>query len=267
MHPFDQATTVAPAADQHPGHFTAELTAAWSGGRGPHGGVIAAIVVRAMSETIQDSGVTPRSLTLHYLRAPAAGEVQIAVELRRSGRRTANLSATMTQDGRECVLALATFAHAIAELDSWTADPPRLEPFDQAVTVPPAPGRPPFMDFLDMRVGIGPAVFSGAETAVSGGWLQFRQPRPIDPLAVAFFTDAWFPIPFLRVSEPVDVPTLDLTIHFRDALSPALAPQAVAVRFESASAGSGTFTEDGTVWTAGGRLIAQSRQTALLAAI
>ena len=37
-------------------------------------------------------------------------------------------------------------------------------------------------------------------------------------LAVAFLMDAWIPAVFTRVSEPLAVPTVDLSVHFRASL-------------------------------------------------
>ena len=49
----------------------------------------------------------PRTLTVHYLRAPAAGPVEIEVTVERSGRTVTNVSARLSQDGRLMALALA----------------------------------------------------------------------------------------------------------------------------------------------------------------
>ena len=53
--------------------FDAAVADGWSAGRGPHGGYLAAMLLRALIETVDDAQRSPRSLTIHYARAPAAG--------------------------------------------------------------------------------------------------------------------------------------------------------------------------------------------------
>ena len=68
---------------------------------------------------------------------------------------------------------------------------------------------------------------------------------------------------FARLTAPSPAPTLDLTIHFRGA-PPAGDHPFVLGRFRSRAAVDGLFEEDGELWSEDGRLLAQSRQLALL---
>lgn len=69
---------------------------------------------------------------------------------------------------------------------------------------------------------------------------------------------------FSRLEVPVGVPTVDLTIHFRQA--PSGRPDWSLVRFRTLVATAGYLEEDGEVWSSDGRLLAQSRQLAVLLA-
>jgi acyl-CoA thioesterase len=60
----------------------------------------------------------------------------------------------------------------------------------------------------------------------------------------------------------VQVPTVDLTIHFRD--EPAPVHDWCLARFVSRHASHGFVEEDGEIWSRDGRLLAQSRQLALM---
>src|SRR5437588_497678 len=84
---FDADTAVRRRADGPEGEavFSAELSPAWRAMRGPHGGYLAAVALRALSETAGDASRAPRSLTVHYARAPAADEVLIRTRLERRG--------------------------------------------------------------------------------------------------------------------------------------------------------------------------------------
>lgn len=81
---------------------------------------------------------------------------------------------------------------------------------------------------------------------------------------MAAFTDAWPPAVFSRLALPLGVPAVDLTIHFRHA-APRV-PGWSLVRFRTNLAAEGYLEEDGEVWSADGRLLAQSRQLAVLLA-
>ena len=102
-----------------------------------------------------------------------------------------------------------------------------------------------------------------------GGWIRLAEPRIVDPLLAAAFADAYPPAIFSRLAEREltgGVPTVDLTIHFRAELPlPGARPDDyVLAVFRSQLARDGFIEEDGQLFAADGRLIAQSRQLALL---
>src|SRR6476659_8419375 len=72
--------------------------------RGPNGGYLAAVLLRAMTTRIADLGDDPtrpvRSLTVHYARAPAAGPATVTTELVRVGRSLVTCSARLDQGGK-----------------------------------------------------------------------------------------------------------------------------------------------------------------------
>jgi acyl-CoA thioesterase len=128
---------------------------------------------------------------------------------------------------------------------------------------PQGPVAFPIRDRYEMRLAFGRPSWQGerATHAVTGGWIRLADPEPLDAHVIAALTDAWFPAVFTVTNEPVQVPTVDLTIHFRDEPSPA--HDWCLVRFVSRHASSGFIEEDGEIWSADGRLLAQSRQLAL----
>src|SRR3982751_777557 len=104
---FEADTSVRPAGE---GAFAASVSDQWAVPRGPNGGYIAAIVLRALEAAVADPGRAPRSLTLHYLRPPAAGPCAVQVAVERRGRTLSSLSARLVQGGTTMVVALAAFA-------------------------------------------------------------------------------------------------------------------------------------------------------------
>jgi acyl-CoA thioesterase len=261
---FDRATALEPLGG---GAYAGAVDAGWFAGRGPNGGYLAAIVLRAMVAEVGDPEREPRSLTCHYLRAPAAGPIHVDVTIERAGRATSTVTARLVQDERQCIVAIAAFGVDVpAPADYATAAPAvpapeELDPVDNTRSGLSIVSR------FELRPALGEEMFAGAREAVTGGWLRFTQPRATDAIALAMFADAWWPSPWVRLREPVPAPTIDLTVHFRAPRAAAALPagEPVLAVFRSTTAADGFFEEDGELWTRDGVLLAQSRQLALLA--
>jgi acyl-CoA thioesterase len=280
---FDRDTAVAVveriATDGHPGGavLAADVSPDWRAGRGPHGGYLAAMLLRALLVTVDDETRAPRSLTIHYARAPLPGPVTIRTTIERAGRSLSTLSARIEQGGTLVALALAAFSVA------WSAPEISEEPMPDVA--PPDPqrrsgkllfeGAPPFTQHLILQPRIGVIPFQGASAPMDvGAWLGLAEPRPLDALSLAFLSDAMFSPPFIRIDHPATSPTIDLTIHFRAALPTLVESGADTAagdpdelcfaRFRSAQVHEGFFEEDGVIWGADGTLLAQSRQLAIL---
>jgi len=261
-HPFDLDTAVEPLGD---GRFAAEVSERWWVDRGPNGGYVAALVLRAIQAAVPERA--PRSLTVHFPRAPQAGPVELAVELGREGRSLSFVSARMTQGGELQASALAVLGEdwdgagfsevempdAGAPGELYSPDPEQVE------------GMPTMFQNYSMRSALGEPAFSGGP-ARSGTWLRTRQPRQLDAPLAAAMLDAWFPAPFVRLEHAVPAPTIDYTVHFRSPLPAAGAEpeDAYLLAFRSGLARHGFFEEDGELWSADGTLLAHSRQLALL---
>jgi acyl-CoA thioesterase len=120
-----------------------------------------------------------------------------------------------------------------------------------------------------MRWAIGEPPWSSGEPsreAVAGGWIRLEEPQVLDAPAVAALTDSWVPPVFSRTREPMAVPTVDLTVHFRTSLPlPGADPDDFLLAvFRTQAAAEGFLEEDGDVWTRDGVLVAQSRQLAAI---
>jgi acyl-CoA thioesterase len=263
---FDRDTAVAARGD---GLFEATVSSGWRAGRGPHGGYIAAMLVRALIEAVDDESRTPRSLTIHYTRAPEPGEIEIHTTLERQGRSLSTLSARMVQAGKTTALALAAFsvpwtAPAANELPMPDLAPPDAE---RRSTPKLFRGAPEFTRHLVMqpRVGAVPFAGSGAPMRI-GGWIGLPEQRPVDAPALALFCDAWFPPSFIALDSPAVSPTVDLTIHFRQSISECdCDPAALCLSvFDTRLLHDGLFEEDGVIWAADGTVLAQSRQLGII---
>jgi acyl-CoA thioesterase len=260
---FDADTAVEPLGD---GRYGAEMSERWWVGRGPNGGYVAAVVLRAILAAT-GGGRPPRSLTVQYPRAPKAGPVELQVEIEREGSRATFVSARMEQDGKVQATALAVLSEDWAEDDFVELEMPEAgEPGELHALEPSGrPGAPRMLQNYLTRPALGEPAFSGGP-ARNGAWIRSREPRLLDAPLAAAFLDTWFPALYVRIDGPRPAPTIDYTVHFRAPLPPAGATpeDPYLIAFRSGLARDGFFEEDGELWSADGILLAQSRQLALL---
>jgi acyl-CoA thioesterase len=267
--PFDRETAVRRTG---PGRYEADMDRGWWVMQGPNGGYLAAVILRALTDAVDDPARAPRSLTVHYATAPTDGAVSIAVTLERVGRSLTTATARMEQDDRLVALAVAAFSKPRAGVEFCDVVMPQVPPPEHFAALPPPAGAPPIAPRYHTRGAIGaPPSPTGPShaRAVAGGWIRLPEHRPVDALLAAAITDGWLPPMFGRVAAMVAVPTVDLTIHFRAELPhPGLAPDAfVLAAFRSTVAAGGFLEEDGEVWAPDGTLLAQSRQLAVIVPI
>jgi acyl-CoA thioesterase len=255
---LDADSAVTPLGD---GRYRAVCTDAWSAAPGPNGGYVAAIVLRAMqAEAGPDRPV--RSLTLHYLRPPRPGPLEVEVAVERTGRSLTTLTARLHQDGL-LVIGVGAFAVDFAEHVAYSDPPPVAPPPPALQPVPAEVDVPEIARRIKIAPVLGSPLFSEADEAVTGGWIAFADgPQTLDAPALALLADAWMPAPFVRMSAFRRAPTIDLTIHFR--APELLAAEPVLGLWRSRASHGGFFEEDGELWSADGVLLAQSRQLALL---
>jgi acyl-CoA thioesterase len=268
---FDRDTAVALQEESGPERlFAAEVSPDWRAGRGPHGGYLAAMLLRALIESVEDDARAPRSLTIHYARAPEPGPVRIRTRIEREGRSLSTLSARMEQDGQLVALVLAAFsvpwsAQEIAELPMPQVAPP--DPVRESGSLLNKHA-PPFVRHLVLQPRMGAVPFTGSDHPMEiGGWLGLAEERPIDALSLAFFSDALFSPPFIRLTEPAATPTIDLTVHFRTPMpreADADPGELCLARFCTGLVHEGFFEEDGVIWAADGTVLIQSRQLGIV---
>jgi acyl-CoA thioesterase len=262
---FDVDTALARVDDST---FEGRIGRAWWVFRGPNGGYLAALLLRALVEATADPARAPRSLTVHYLEAPVEGPVRIATAVERRGRSLSTVTARMTQHDRLVAIAVGALSTTWPAPSYADAVMPEVPP-PEACSVGVRPGEvPPIFTQIETRWAIGATPFSVDAAAHVGGWIRLAEPRLLDALLATALMDFWMPSMFNRLGSVTGVPTVDLTVHLRAQLPPAPARDDdwYLVSFRSRVAAEGFAEEDGELWSADGRLLAQSRQLALVLA-
>ncbi len=261
---FDQDIALRQVGD---GAYAGHLADGWDTPRGPLGGYVMAILLRGLEAAVGDPARQPRSVTVHFLRPPHAGPVEVKVTVERTGRTMTTVTGRLEQDGKPIALGLAAFSTPWeGPLLADAPMPDGVEPPDLSRPPVAAPSAdnptPPFLSRMTMQHRFGDPPFTSSEHGLVGGWLGLREDRPVDAAALVVLADAWFPAAWPRLKQLAPAPTIDLTVHFRAPLP--LEDTLLLGRFTSTLVRDGFFEEDGQLWTADGTLVAQSRQLGLL---
>ncbi|MDH3606751.1 MAG: thioesterase family protein [Acidimicrobiia bacterium] len=251
-------TAVTPTED---GRFTGEIQPGWDIVGNANGGYLLAIAARAASAAAD--GREPASVTAHYLAPGKPGPVSIVTELQKQGRRFSTVRATMSDADRPLVALLGSFRDTSIEMDSVErveAVRPEMPPPDECVPVEPTETfPPPFMGKVELRLHPEDATNSAGVPRFRG-WFRLRDDEVIDSFGLLVAVDS-FPPTIFNAQLPVAwTPTIELTAHVRGTPEPGWLRCQFTTRFISG----GYLEEDGEVWDGSGRLVAQSRQLALL---
>lgn len=235
----------------------------WTPNGAAHGGVLFALLVNGIQRVAPHPH--PLSATAHYLRPTAAGPVQVTAHVARSGRAHATVEATLSQHDRPCVRALAVVGTLPAEPACTELRPPPLPAPDACTSIAPRThdGLLPrdYPHDLDIRLDpqVGWLHGEPGGRAEIAGWGRLSDGRPQDLVSLALMADA-FPPPIFDVVPTTYVPTLELTVHVRGIPS----GQWVRGQFGSKAFNQPYVEEDGVLWDEHGRLVAMSRQLAVV---
>ena len=253
---FDRDTAVTPLGD---GCYGGALGEAWTIGPVPNGGYVMGVMLRA---TIAESAhPDPFTTTAHFLSPTRAGPVEVRVEVVKPGRSTTTIMTALLQEGRERVRMITTLGDMAARSgpDRRFPPPPSWEGlFEEERS--PIPQR--FPENFDLRI---PRSLAGGVKGeptgepTMGGTIAFADGRPPDLLSMPVMADGFPPVAF-NLGHVAWTPTVELTVHFWN--HPAPGP--VTAFIQGAAMVGGFHDESADLWDAGGRLVARSRQLALV---
>lgn len=262
---FDDALALQANGD---GCFLADIAEGWDVRGNPHGGYLLALVTRAMSQVVTQPD--PLTVSATYLAPPRFGQAQLHVRVLRAGRRQSTTSVRLVQDDIERVNAVATFGTLGDEppecYAAELASPPPLPPPEDCLSTELINQAEGVIIRLHERLELrlhpdtGWIVGRPSGRAELHGWLRHRGRDP-DPLALLMFSDGMPPSLFEAVGRgAVHTPTVQLTTHLFSRPEPGW----VQGYFRTRLSAGGFLDEDGELWDATGKLVATTRQLALL---
>jgi hypothetical protein len=248
------------------GSYHGTIQPGWDIAGAADGGYLLAMLTHAV---LAETGrADPLTVTGHFLSRGRPGAVCAAVEVLRSGRRFTTAAARLSDgSGSPLLTALATVGehdgHAGPSLlvDGRPPDlpaPPDCLPVEPTNTFPP-----PFMGKVRLRLhpeDIGFFAGSPSGAALMRGWFELPDEEPLSSTVVLLAADS-FPPPVFNAALPISwTPTVELTVHVRARPSGPRLACVFRTRFVTA----GYLDIDGELWDSDGRLVALSRQLALV---
>lgn len=249
---LEQASAVTALGE---GRFHAVVPDGWQQGRGAFGGLVLALLLRAIERSEPDPGRSTRTLTGDLCGPVQPGPAQIVVEVLRRGNKLSNLDARLIQAGE-----VQARASAVLSL-------PRADALAPAQLPPEAPAWDTLVD-LGMRPPMAP-VFTAhfeyrlADAGPEGtrGWLRPRAPLTrLDGPALLALLDAWWPAIFAIEGRPRPVATVSFTAELLRPLA-SLRPDLPLLHLGRVAAVSdGFFVELRELWQ-GEQLVAMNQQT------
>jgi hypothetical protein len=260
---FDGDIELAPSVD---GMLEGSISDRWDARGGPHGGYLAALMLRGMTIALDDAARAPLTLTVQFVRRPAFGPVALHAAVERTGRSLTSLSARLTQGGAIVAVALSAFATRMSGLEYDERPMPEVEgPWEDRRSLI-SDQAPPFVRNFVLQPRFEWPFQCESAPMVVGGWTGLHGRRPLDAAAIVLFSDAWFPPPWTRLANPVPSPTISLSLYFRARLP---RPEAehddlCLARFETRLVRDGCFQSDGAIWAPDGTALVESHQHQLL---
>jgi acyl-CoA thioesterase len=251
LYEFDRDTQVtAVGAD----HYRGTLTEHWSVGDVPNGGYVTGVAMAALRQALPE--LEPVSVTTHYLRPGAPGDVGVRVERIKQGKRYTTVAASLKQAHGEVVRVLATYGRLdpCGGAIHLGSHPPALDPPEDEMPRRDLETLPAIVRRFDLRLPTASANAPGETRA----WIRFIDHRPMDVHCLPLITDSFPPSVFNLVA-PGWVPTIELTVHIRARPRGEWLAGAFRTRFLF----DGMLEEDGELWDQTGQLVASSRQLAL----
>lgn len=254
----DRSTSVWPRPGE-PGTYDGVVGERWAGMRGVHGGMLAAMAVRAVEA--EAPGRAVRTVSTSFLRPGTVGPIEARVQVERSGRAVTTASVELHQVHRRVALVRVTATGEVTSDDWDTAPPLDLPPLSECVPLNPPTG---VRHFEHAEAVLDPAdvPFSESAAARVGGWVRPREPsQRIGPAWLTMIMDWFPPSPFTRHAMPVGGVSVDYTVHLHTGAVALEGGDWLGARFVSDRGAGGLALEHGRLHAPDGSLVAESFHT------
>ncbi|GLQ32599.1 acyl-CoA thioesterase [Litoribrevibacter albus] len=241
----------------------------WGQGRATFGGLIGGILYRAMRFHVdQDRRI--RSLNISFVGPVSPGPMQVIVNVLRNGGSVTHVEARAVQNDQVQCMALASFGsdrESSIEVPAKRAPEARI-PVEEAKELPYIKGvTPEFVQQIRMRWIDGGFPFSGSQSNIIDGYMQFRDQaeqlddQAFDETALITLIDGWPPIQLSKMKKPSPASSLTWALEFIQPIENLTKDSWLRYQVDIDHSHNGYGQNHAQIWSESGELLAISRQT------
>jgi acyl-CoA thioesterase len=270
---FTSETAVEPVPGQ-PGRYEARLSADWNAPIFPHGGVVTATALRAMTDALDDAGQPLRSVSAVFVSPVGPGPATIGVDVLHRGRSLSQVRGALRSAGQDTgVEVTAVYGRPRSGFSLSDRSFPRVRPREQCPSFRDNVKGAPLASLwerIDARRARGHAPWDDYEPTSSeqAFWYRYEeQPAldggQLDPLALIPLCDTMPGAVAERAgpdTPPWIAPSADLTVHI---LGAATAEWLLGV-IRLHRAGDGYASAEAEIWDPELGLVAYATQVMFL---
>lgn len=244
-----------------PGRREAMITENWNTpNKTPNGGYLLALMLRALATDMPHAD--PLVAAVSFFKPGTPGAAVLKSETLRAGRRISTGETRLRQAETTVAHLTASFrdlAHASGRTEEF-GTPPDLPPPEDCFDPSGYLAGMSIGDRIDYRFAAPPGWALGKPSGDPSAryWVRLAEDRPVNLFGLAFLVDA-YPPALTEIGEPAAV-TVQLTVNLYR--QPERGWLACSVSTKHLI--DGYHEEDMEIWDSAGRLVAQSRQLALL---
>jgi acyl-CoA thioesterase len=243
------------------------IPSGWGQGRATFGGLIAGLLYSRLIAVLGDAGNDRvlRSATVSFIGAVAVGDVELRVEIFRSGKSVTQAEARLLQNGEVLAVLLASFGSSRESginVPVQISVPVYNKPEDAPVFAYIAGVTPEFIQQLELRWAQGKTPFTASEKPDFGGWMRWQDSFEEMTTAHLFaLIDAWPPsvLPMFKTIAPIS--TLSWTVEFLAHSVNKSSENWWLYQVRTDASKAGYAHSEAYVWDDDGQLVAISRQT------
>jgi acyl-CoA thioesterase len=263
MHPLDASLELQPASDATQvgaAVFRARTSDRYRNAIGPFGGWIAALILKSVLR-MPDARGAPLALDALFMGAIDDGALEVRVCLLRQKPTERFWRSEVWQAGRICAHAQVTMSTARKSMVLQDARFPEV-PGPDALPVYVNPRNPVAWSDQYVFKPVSGMLFSCAETMDARLWIRDADPRPLDAVSLTAICDSPFPSSWIRLAEQHPVSTVNYSIYYRasDADLAQSGTAYILLDTRASLAQNGYQDQFTSVWSASGRLLAQTQQ-------
>ncbi|MFT2090505.1 thioesterase family protein [Paraglaciecola sp. 2405UD69-4] len=249
---------------QNTNEITLTLDNAWTQGRTIYGGISAALIYKAIRESVS-SDSQMRSFNTAFIGPIEANKaISIKVEILREGKNVTQVMGHITQNGKIAVMSQASFGvNRQSKILVHNKLPHELNGPIKSNFLPAIPKvTPKFIGQFELAKSDGGWPFTGSKKSHTYGWMRYKvPPKAFTEAHLVGLIDVWPPTVLQQLRWPAAASTVNWNLEFIHPQQEVSPLDWFVYKAKTRHAQDGYANTEAEVWDSNGDLVALSRQT------